>query len=317
MRRPVRVLVLTSVLALGASCAQRKAGQSETEQLRTSIEALRAQNATYARQVEELENRLFILSDQLESRKVNAEKAELPRLPTVALHPAAPMAASPAPSMATMVPAGTETEVEPEIEYAGEAAKSNVHRPVLRLRGDTAEVSIEREPSVREPAPTLHVAREGSPRPGRDDSAEAVRLYRKAYETLRGGNHTEAEQLFREFLRNFPSSDLADNSQYWLGECFYDRKEFAQAVREFRRVIERYPSGNKVPDALLKVGFSYLALGSADAGTQTLRQLQRSYPRHEAAALAAARLAELDRSFSVGDGSPATAKATRSSEEAP
>jgi tol-pal system protein YbgF len=314
MRRPVRVLVLTSILALGASCAQRKAGQSETEQLRISIEALRAQNATYARQVEELENRLFILSDQLESRKVNAEKVELPRLPTVALHPAVPMAASPAPSM---VPAGTETEVEPEIEYAGEAAKSNVHRPVLRLRGDTAEVSIEREAPVREPAPTLHVAREGSPRPGRDDGAEAVRLYRKAYETLRVGNHTEAEQLFREFLRNFPSSDLADNSQYWLGECFYDRKEFAQAVREFRRVIERYPSGNKVPDALLKVGFSYLALGSADAGKQTLRQLQRSYPRHEAAALAAARLAELDHSFSVGDGSAATARATRSSEEAP
>ena len=315
MRLPVRVLVLTSVVALGASCAQRKASQSETEQLRISIEGLRAQNATYARQVEELENRLFILSDQLESRKVNEEKAELPRLPTVALHPAAPAATSPAPTTTattTTVPAGTETDVEPEVEYAGEAAKSNVHRPVLRLRGDTAEVSI-----VREPAPTIHVAREGSPRPARDDGAEAVRLYRKAHDTLRAGNRTEAEQLFREFLRNFPSSDLADNSQYWLGECFYDRKEFVQAVREFRRVIERYPSGNKVPDALLKVGFSYLALGSADAGKQTLLQLQRSYPRHEAAGLAAARLAELDHSFSLGDGSAATAKATRSPEEAP
>jgi len=307
MRLPVRVLVLTSVVALGASCAQRKASQSETEQLRISIEALRAQNATYARQVEELENRLFILSDQLESRKVNEEKAELPKLPTVALHPAAAVVTSPT------VPAGTETDVEPEIEYAGEAAKSNVHRPVLRLRGDTAEVSI-----VREPAPTIHVAREGAPRPARDDGAEAVRLYRRAYETLRAGNQTEAEQLFREFLRNFPSSDLADNSQYWIGECFYDRKEFAQAVREFRRVIERYPNGNKVPDALLKVGFSYLALGSADAGKQTLLQLQRSYPRHEAAGLAAARLAELDHSFSLGEGSAAAAaKATRSQEEAP
>jgi tol-pal system protein YbgF len=227
----------------------------------------------------------------------------------VALHPSSSVATSLA---LTTVPAGTETDVEPEIEYAGEAAKSNVHRPVLRLRGDTAEVSI-----VREPAPTVHVVREGASRPGRDDGTEAVRLYRKAYDTLRAGNQTEAEQLFREFLRNFPSSDLADNSQYWLGECFYDRKEFAQAVREFRRVIERYPSGNKVPDALLKVGFSYLALGSADAGKQTLLQLQRSYPRHEATALAAARLAELDHSFSLGDGSATAAKATHSPEEAP
>jgi tol-pal system protein YbgF len=310
MRLPVRVAMVTAIVVVGAaSCAQRKAGQSETEQLRLSIEALRAQNATYARQVEELENRLFILSDQLESRKVNEEKVELPKLPTVALHPSPPVATSPA---RTTVPAGTETDVEPEIEYAGEAAKSDGHRPVLRLRGDTAEVSI-----VRDPAPTIHVAREGAPRPGRDDGAEAVRLYRTAYDTLRAGNRTEAEQLFREFLRNFPSSDLADNSQYWLGECFYDRKEFAQAVREFRRVIERYPSGNKAPDALLKVGFSYLALGSVDAGKQTLLQLQRSYPRHEAATLAAARLAELDHSFSLGDGNAAPGKSKHSSEEAP
>jgi hypothetical protein len=46
---------------------------------------------------------------------------------------------------------------------------------------------------------------------------------------------------------------------------------------------------------LLKVGYSYLALGSIDAGKQTLEQLVRSYPRHETAVLATTRLAELDR----------------------
>jgi tol-pal system protein YbgF len=215
--------------------------------------------------------------------------------------------------VASAVPAGTETDAEPEIEYAGEAAKQSTHRPVLRLHGDTAEVSIAREPA----APPIRVAHEGAPRLARDDGAEAVRLYRKAYDTLRSGNDVEAEPLFRAFLRSFPGSDLADNSQYWLGECFYDRKDFTQAVREFRRVIERYPNGNKVPDALLKVGFSYLALGSVDAGKQTLSQVQRSYPRHEAASLAAARLAELDHSSLRSDGSAVTAKAAHMPEEAP
>jgi tol-pal system protein YbgF len=268
------------------------------------------QNAVYAKQVEELENRLFILSDQLESRKVNDEKVEPPKLPTVALHPAP----TPPPSR---IPAGTEPDSEPEVEYVGEAAKSNVHRPVLRLRGDSAEVSIVREAPATQPL--VRVAREGSPRASRDDSAEAVRLYRKAYETLREGKHDEAAQGFREFLRAYPASDLADNSQYWLGECYYDRKDFAQAVREFRRVIERYPNGNKVPDALLKVGFSYLSLGSAEAGRQTLTQLQRSYPRHEAAVLAGARLADLDNPVRAAGGSTSapTAKAAQLPEEAP
>jgi tol-pal system protein YbgF len=112
---------------------------------------------------------------------------------------------------------------------------------------------------------------------------------------------------------------LADNSQYWLGECFYDRKDYASAVREFRKVIEHYPSGNKVPDALLKVGYSYLLLGSTEAGKQTLLQLQRSYPRHEAAGLAAARLAELDGTHGedTGRAAGATAKAIPTRKEVP
>lgn len=316
MRPPVVVLALTSV-AFTAACAQRKASQSESEQLRISIESLRAQNAAYARQVEELENRVFILSDKLESQKVNGEKAELPSLPTVSLHPGATSVSLAPSAMAAAVPAGTESDAEPDIEYVGEAAKPSAHRPVLRLRGDTAEVAVIREPAAHEAtSATIRVTREGSSRVNRDEGADAVRLYRKAFETLRGGDDARAEQLFREFLRAFPASELADNSQYWIGECFYDRKDFAQAVREFRRVIERYPNGNKVPDALLKVGFSYLSLGSADAGKQTLLQLQRSYPRHEAAALAASRLSELDHALPAG-GSATTARTTHAHEEGP
>jgi tol-pal system protein YbgF len=216
-----------------------------------------------------------------------------------------------------VAPAGTEAASEPEVEYAGEAAKSSTHRPVLRMRGDSAELTVTRE------APAVRVIREGASRPGRDDHPEAVALYRKAFGALRVGKHEDAVQGFREFLRAFPAHDLADNSQYWLGECFYDRKDYGQAVREFRRVIEHYPNGNKVPDALLKVGFSYLALGSSEAGRQTLSQLQRSYPRHEAAVLAASRLAEMDRSSPVrpaGESARAAApaaKGARASEEAP
>jgi tol-pal system protein YbgF len=313
MRLPVRAIGISSVLLM-VSCAHQPSNRAEVDQLGRSIEALRIQNAAYAKQVEELENRLFILNDQLESRKVNEQKVEAPKLPTVALHP------TPA-SPARTVPAGTETESEPEVEYAGEAAKSTTHRPILRMHGEAAEMSITREATAG--PPTIRVFREGSPRPSRDDTSEAIGLYRKAYEALQSGKHDEAARGFKDFLRTYPASDLADNSQYWLGECYYDRKDYTQAVREFRRVIERYPNGNKVPDALLKVGFSYLALGSAEAGRQTLTQLQRSYPRHEAATLAGARLAELDRSTPMRtvDSSSAAAvpaaKAAHLPEEAP
>ena len=275
MRTGVCAIVI-STFALTAGCAHRPANPAEIDQLTRSIEGLRAQNTAYAKQVEELENRLFILSDQLESRKVNEERVEAPRLPTVALHPDPPAAA---PTL--IVPPGAESASDPEVEYAGEAAKSTARRPVLRLHGESAELTVTRETPAS--PPTVRVIREGTARPPKEVHPEAVALYRKSFEALRAGKHEDAAQGFKEFLRAYPGHDLADNSQYWLGECYYDRKDYGQAVREFRRVIERYPNGNKVPDALLKVGYSYLALGSVDAGKQTLEQLIRSYPRHETA----------------------------------
>jgi tol-pal system protein YbgF len=275
-----------------AACAHKGADPASVEQLNRSIESLRVQNAEYAKQVEELENRVFILTDQLESRKVNEQKVATPLLPTVKLHPENDSAAP----GAALAPATTMVSPESEVEYAGEAAKSNSNRPVLRLRGEHASTFVERAAAEGEERPG-HANRDnqGSVRAGHNADMEAFRLYRRSYEALRQGQHDGAAEGFREFLRRYAAHDLADNAQYWLGECYYDSKDFSSAVREFRRVVERFPHGNKVPDALLKVGYSYLALGSVDAGKQTLEQLVRSYPRHETAVLATTRLAELDR----------------------
>ena len=285
-----------AALGLLAGCAHRGANPASVEQLNRSIESLRVQNTEYAKQVEELENRVFILTDQLESRKVNEQKVATPQLPTVKLHPendsATPDTAS------TMAPATTMVAPEADVEYAGEAAKSSSNRPVLRLHGEHAPMLADRswaEGEERAGRATRESHGSGGLRVSHSADTEAFRLYRRSYEALRQGKRDGAAEGFREFLRRYTAHDLADNAQYWLGECYYDSKDFPSAVREFRRVVERFPHGNKVPDALLKVGYSYLALGSIDAGKQTLEQLVRSYTRHETAVLATARLADLDR----------------------
>jgi tol-pal system protein YbgF len=312
-------------LAVGSlvACAHRGTDGAAVEQLTHQVETLRVQNAAYAKQVEELENRVFILSDQLESRKVNEQRAAPPQLPTITLHPEPARAIEPEPEVFPDL-ASTVASSDPEIEYAGEAAKTGTRRPLLKLQGEQAPVfsepTIESARASAREATRGTVVREPPPaRPKVAPDANAFQLYRKGYEALRAGQNESARDSFTEFLRLFVSHDLADNAQYWLGECSYDRKDYTSAVREFRRVVERYPHGNKVPDALLKVGYSYLALGSVDAGKQTLEQLIRSYPRHEAANLATARLAELDRPKPVraSNDVPATGKDTHSPEEAP
>jgi tol-pal system protein YbgF len=211
------------------------------------------------------------------------------------------------------------------VEYAGDAAKTSAKRPLLRLYGDDASV-LPVEPARAERTPTAADEREGKrmavvPAESRREARAveqprvaaggAVDVYRRSLEALRGGRHVEAAAGFREFLKHHPNHDFADNAQYWLGECYYDQKDYPMAMREFRRVVEKYAHGNKVADALLKVGFSHVALGSAEVGRQVLEQVVRSYPQHEAAGLASAKLREL------GAAASASPAGSRSPEEKP
>ena len=68
-----------------------------------------------------------------------------------------------------------------------------------------------------------------------DDQA----AYNTAFEKLKGGNYSEAIVAFQGFMKNFPSSALLDNAQYWIGEAYYVTRDYEHAARAFRAVGER------------------------------------------------------------------------------
>jgi tol-pal system protein YbgF len=128
----------------------------------------------------------------------------------------------------------------------------------------------------------------------RTDSAGALRLYRQSLSALNTGHVSKAVAGFRKFLARYPHHSYADNAQFGVAECYYDLKQFHSSAREFRRVIERYPHGNKVPEAMLKLGLSQLATGERRDGRRVLETLRRTYPRQPAAHVASERLAQAD-----------------------
>ena len=118
--------------------------------------------------------------------------------------------------------------------------------------------------------------------------------YSRSYQALRAGQHESAVAGFRLFIERHPKHAYADNARYWLAEAFYDQRDYRRALTEFRKVERDYPTGNKIPDALLKIAYCRLALGQHRLARAALAQLTERYPLSKPAALANQRLATLD-----------------------
>jgi len=114
-------------------------------------------------------------------------------------------------------------------------------------------------------------------------AADPSALYKKGLELMGGGQYPEAQAAFADFIVEFPQSDLADNAQYWIGECFYSQKDFKEARDAFRAVSDHFPFGNKVPDALYKQALCERQLGQDDQAQATLKKLVEEFPSSEAA----------------------------------
>jgi tol-pal system protein YbgF len=123
---------------------------------------------------------------------------------------------------------------------------------------------------------------------------DARTLYDNALKAYSKANYPTAISRFEEFLKAFPSSDLADNAFYWIGESYYGKEDFERAIASFLKVLDRYPNGNKVPDALFKIGLSYIQLNDAQRAREFLTRVMDNYPFSDAARHAKTSLDRLD-----------------------
>jgi len=115
-------------------------------------------------------------------------------------------------------------------------------------------------------------------------------VYQAAFGLLKDSQYDRAIQAFQQFLINYPSSSLADNAQYWLGEAYYVNRSFPEAQSAFQRVVDKYPQSRKIPDALLKIGYCRYEMKLWDSARAALQQVVTQYPDEPSAKLAQQRL---------------------------
>ena len=100
-------------------------------------------------------------------------------------------------------------------------------------------------------------------------TSEATDVEARAYEAAQGqrkiGNYQGAIAGFRNFLSQYPKSTLSHRAQYWIGDSYYNLRDFKNAIASQQRLISAYPDSSSVPDALLNIASSQLEQGDAAA----------------------------------------------------
>ncbi len=124
-------------------------------------------------------------------------------------------------------------------------------------------------------------------------TATPEELYRSSYEDYMRGNYDLSAQGFREYLRRWPDTDLADNALYWIGECYDAQERTQEALEIFTQVLEDYPTSDKAAAAQLKKGLLYLELGDKGQGVLNLQYVVYEHPGTKEADLARERLRAL------------------------
>lgn len=125
--------------------------------------------------------------------------------------------------------------------------------------------------------------------------------FRKAQISYEKEKWLKAIDNFRLYILNNPGGELADDAQFYLGECYFNREEYLLAIAEYTQLVERYKYSELLVDGYYKIALAYYELSPKYQRDQVntdkaLRQLQEfidAYPNTENAKKATEKIGEL------------------------
>ncbi len=208
------------------------------------------------------------ITDPLESKPVPVEVEIVERKNTSA-PPAVEVSVREKPKMRS----GENSAIQPVETYVANSAN--------RTRPD--QTSSQNIVTTDYPQQTVEITNESN----------AEERYSEAFSLLKKGQHKQARDQFRSFLKQYPDSQYADNAQYWLGEAYYAKRDFESAIKEYKLLMSHYPESGKLSHAQLKIGYCYDELGQTNYARGELEDLISRYPGTSAAHLAEERLSRI------------------------
>ena len=157
------------------------------------------------------------------------------------------------------------------------------------------ELAVDYKPSsqTEKQAPQAKSSSDTKQAARQQPAANAEEHYDNALQLFRNGQYDAARDGFESYLQKYPKSNLTDNAQFWLGECYYAQKRYGEAISAYEKTIKEYPKSDKVSSAMLKQGMAFLELGDSTAGKILLKKVVKEYPDSNQAKIARSKLARV------------------------
>lgn len=172
------------------------------------------------------------------------------------------------------MPGGTSTMVDVE-PPAGAAAPASAPAPAGDADGATLEPISAPAPAAAAPAAT--------PAPVESASGNPKEMYQQAQDRFTKEDYKGAVSMFGDFLAKYPGDEYAANAQFWKAKSQLRLDQYQDAIGEFLKVQQNYPSSTKVPFALHNAAVAYNKLGRNDDAAKLLQQVIDKYPISPAA----------------------------------
>jgi tol-pal system protein YbgF len=111
----------------------------------------------------------------------------------------------------------------------------------------------------------------------------AAELYRTGTAQLKARNTDAATLSFYDLIVTYPNDPLRESAQFLVADIYFSQKDYRAALAEFEALVDAVPRGERVPDALLKIGQCQKSLGDTDRAKRTWERIVKDYPESVAA----------------------------------
>ena len=121
----------------------------------------------------------------------------------------------------------------------------------------------------------------------------ADEIYNAALTQHRRGSNSTARLAFERFLTAYPNHSMAPHAKYYLADILAQENRLDEAIDAFLEITELFPTAERVPFALYRVGILYIELEDLDQARSYLERVVNTYPDSGAALVARERLEEI------------------------